>query len=166
MERKPDPALLTVWRTILWIVSAVCVLPWLGILLAALGAEKMAPIAVGLSLSLSLMFIGIAAFIDFYLRLFHKSIFYVFDEKRVMLRYGVWWRVQKAIPIEKITDVRTVQGPLERVYGIGQVLIFTPGTGAMHPEGRMYGLRDYDNVREEIAANILALRGVSHAKEV
>ncbi|MDQ7778375.1 MAG: PH domain-containing protein [Planctomycetota bacterium] len=165
MERKPSPALLTIWRLILWIVFAVCVLPLMGILLiATLASERIEPIVIGVFLTV--VFAGIAGFIHIYTGLFHKSIVYALDEKRISLRYGVWWRVQKAIPIEKVTDVRTIQGPLERMYGIGQVQIYTPSTGAMCPEGLMRGLTDYEGVRDTIAANILALRGVSHAKEV
>lgn len=91
------------------------------------------------------------AFLPAYLRRYVADYEAVLTDRRLSIRHGVWWKTQKSIPLEKITDVVVSQGPLERKYGLSRILIQTAGTG--HPglaEGTLLGIREALKIQELI----------------
>jgi putative membrane protein len=62
---------------------------------------------------------------------------YEVDEDSVNVRSGVLFHQEKVIPLEKITDIRLIQGPLMRIFGVYNVMIQTAGSGAQIPEATM-----------------------------
>jgi len=47
----------------------------------------------------------------------------------VWLRYGVFWRVRRSVPRVRIQHVDIQSGPLERLRGLSNLVIYTAGTG-------------------------------------
>lgn len=63
---------------------------------------------------------------------------------------GVYFLKRKAIPLDRVTDVVLVQGPLLRWCGIWALHIQTAGMGSGMPEAILYGLDRPEEVRAEL----------------
>ena len=58
---------------------------------------------------------------------------------------GVFFLFRKSIPLERITDVNLVQGPLLRRFGIWAMRIQTAGSSRC--EAILYGVREPEKIR-------------------
>ncbi len=69
----------------------------------------------------------------------------ILTRRDLVVRSGVWNRQEKSIPLEKITDVALLEGPLMRIYGVKGLRVETAGqvsagfglvnlVGIEHPE--------------------------------
>jgi membrane protein YdbS with pleckstrin-like domain len=63
---------------------------------------------------------------------------------------GVFFLFRKSIPLERITDVNLIQGPIQRYLGIWAMQIQTAGSAQC--EATLYGVREPEKVREQILA--------------
>jgi membrane protein YdbS with pleckstrin-like domain len=61
---------------------------------------------------------------------------------------GVYFLKRKAIPLDRVTDVVLVQGPLMRYLGLWAINIQTAGTGQQVAEAVLYGVDRPDEVRD------------------
>jgi len=87
--------------------------------------------------------------------LFFKTIKYTLKGDHIEINKGVWWQQNKTIPFSKITDVKTIQGPLQRYFTIGSLYLQTAGTGAQNTaEGRLIGLKRYKEKQQNILDSI------------
>lgn len=86
----------------------------------------------------SLLLVPIALVLVYvWLELVFKRLRYEVDEDSVNIRKGVLMHVEKVIPLEKITDIKLIQGPLMRFFGVYYVLLQTAGSSAQMPEAFM-----------------------------
>ena len=53
---------------------------------------------------------------------------YVLDADGIEIRSGVFWRSITNVPRSRVQHIDVSQGPLERSYGLGRLVIFTAGT--------------------------------------
>jgi uncharacterized protein len=53
---------------------------------------------------------------------------YTLDTDGIEIRSGVWWRAVTNVPRSRVQHIDVLQGPLERSYGLGRLVIFTAGT--------------------------------------
>ena len=65
---------------------------------------------------------------------------------------GVFIRREKSIPLDRITDVEMVQGPLMRCFGLCVLNIQTAGSARQMPEGVLHGLVGPGQTRDAIMA--------------
>lgn len=56
----------------------------------------------------------------------HQS--YRVDDEGIEIRAGVFWRAVKNVPRTRVQHTDVAQGPLERKYGLGKLIIYTAGT--------------------------------------
>jgi membrane protein YdbS with pleckstrin-like domain len=63
---------------------------------------------------------------------------------------GVFFLYHKSIPLERISDVALVQGPLLRFFGIWEIRVQTSGTAY---EAKFVGVCEPENVREQILSH-------------
>ena len=77
---------------------------------------------------------------------------YWLDGSSIKIKSGVFFRSEKSIPYEKVTDIVWFQGPLMRFYGIEGLRIQTAGSPA--PEGQMIAVRNAKEIRDKIMTNI------------
>ena len=56
----------------------------------------------------------------------HRS--YDVDENRIEIRSGVLWRSVQNVPRSRVQHTDVSQGPLERRFGLGRLVIYTAGT--------------------------------------
>jgi uncharacterized protein len=57
-----------------------------------------------------------------------RHISYVLDDDGIEISAGVWWRAVTNVPRSRVQHIDVLQGPLERSYGLGRLVIFTAGT--------------------------------------
>ncbi len=136
---------------ILWIVSALAV-PWLGVALL--------PVA---------LFIAIVpytiAYIAIHLRF--DTTWYVMTDRSLRLRRGVWSIHEITITFENVQNVKVRQGPLQRYFGIADVVVETAGGGGggagahgkqaattMSHHGIIEGIANAAEVRDRILARL------------
>jgi uncharacterized protein len=74
---------------------------------------------------------------------------YRVDEQGVEIRRGVYFRVVINVPRSRVQHIDVSQGPLERRYGLGTLVVYTAGTEHAKVElgglehGRALQIRDY-----------------------
>lgn len=56
----------------------------------------------------------------------HSS--YRVDDRTIEIRRGVYWRAVITVPRSRVQHTDVSQGPLERSYGLGTLVIYTAGT--------------------------------------
>ena len=73
---------------------------------------------------------------------------YRLEESTLRVDGGVFFLFRKSIPLERITDVALVQGPLLRCFDIWAMRIQT--AGSPQAEATLWGVREPEKVRELI----------------
>ena len=63
---------------------------------------------------------------------------YLVDDAGLEITRGVYWRTVTNIPKSRIQHTDVSQGPLERKYGLGTLVVYTAGT--QHSEVKLPGL--------------------------
>lgn len=74
---------------------------------------------------------------------------YLVDDQGIEIRRGVFWRVMINVPRSRVQHIDVSQGPIERRYGLGTLVIYTAGTDHSKVEleglehGRARRIRDF-----------------------
>jgi len=63
---------------------------------------------------------------------------YRVDEQGIEIRRGVYWRVVINVPRSRVQHIDVSQGPIDRRYGLGTLVIYTAGTD--HSKVELEGL--------------------------
>jgi membrane protein YdbS with pleckstrin-like domain len=101
--------------------------------------------------------------IALYLR--YDTTWYVLTSRSMRIRRGIWILRETTITYENIQNVAVTQGPLERFYGIANVVVKTAGGGGGHgPHGQddsssthvglLEGLTNAHEIRELILSRV------------
>jgi putative membrane protein len=89
----------------------------------------------------------------------------VLTEKDLKVKKGIFVRVEKTIPLEKITDLGMVQGPIMRHFGIHQLTVETAGqSGTGGPLVSLTGVNDVEDFREAVLQQRDQMRGIKPAR--
>lgn len=109
---------------LVWAINAVVV----GLLLGGLGLAVRAvtgigpdwwPAALGVG-------VGVVGTVIAYLR--YRVWGFAFEDDALYLERGVFTRVETTVPYVRVQHVDTRRGPLARVVGLGNVVVYTAGT--------------------------------------
>ncbi len=92
--------------------------------------------------------ISMLAFIPWHV----NSLEYWIEGTTLRINQGVVVRKCKSIPLDRVTDIELVQGPLMRACGIWSLRIQTAGSVQQSPEGTIWAARDAESVRDTIVA--------------
>lgn len=141
--------------TIAWLVLLV-LFPLMGIIIA--------PLAWAI-----IILPDIVAYIAIHLR--YDTTWYVLSDRSMRIRRGIWTIHETTITYENIQNVSVKQGPVQRYFGIADVLVETAGGGASTGrEGGTvvghFGLLEGISNAEEIRGLILAKWGASRSAGV
>ncbi|MDP2054383.1 MAG: PH domain-containing protein [Acidobacteriota bacterium] len=63
---------------------------------------------------------------------------YRVDDQGIEIRQGVYWRIVINVPRSRVQHIDVAQGPLDRRYGLGKLVIYTAGTD--HAKVELEGL--------------------------
>lgn len=61
-------------------------------------------------------------------RIEHRHMSYRIDEEGLEIRRGVFWRHQNTVPLGRVQHADVSQGPLQRMFGVGTLVVHTAGT--------------------------------------
>ena len=70
---------------------------------------------------------------------------YQVDDDGIWIKRGVWFRGETSIPITRIQHIDVTQGPIERAFGLGTLIIYTAGT--QHASESLDGLAHEEATR-------------------
>lgn len=160
--RKPSPAFLQYLKFQLWVsmvfmflVAAVSLVflilaldnPWAILLVVPTVIILVIPLVVG--------------YLTIHLR--YDTTWYVFSDRSMRLRRGVWVINEATITFANIQNVKVTQGPLERYFGIANVVVETAGGGgastasgtsnSMHT-GLIEGVAEAAQIRDAIMNHV------------
>jgi PH (Pleckstrin Homology) domain-containing protein len=74
----------------------------------------------------------LVAYLAIHLR--YDTTWYVMTERSLRIRRGIWIIHETTITFENVQNVTVNQGPIQRFFGIADVLVETAGGGSQHAE--------------------------------
>lgn len=110
----------------------------------------------------------VIAYIGIHLR--YDTTWYVFTDRSLRIRRGIWIIHETTISFENVQNVEVRQGPVQRYFGIADVVVQTAGGGASKSSGThgtstggarvalLQGLDDAEQVRDAILNRVKQLR--------
>lgn len=130
---RPAPGFLSYLKVGFWVLAVIFDVVIIGIWVLILGAN---PIAGAITAP---VFWGLAIIPDIFayvaLHVRFDTTWYVVTERAVRIRRGVWIITENTITFENVQNVSVRQGPLQRHFGIANVLVQTAGGGGSAAEG-------------------------------
>jgi membrane protein YdbS with pleckstrin-like domain len=159
---RPAEGYLRYLKFLFWLAlipgDVLPILAWITISLAApvLGAVLAAPFLALIVLP------DVVAYVGIHLR--YDTTWYVLTDRSLRIRRGILGIHETTISFENVQNVEVRQGPLQRWFGIADVLVSTAGGGGVvsHKHGQsqslgahvglLQGLDDADAVRNQILA--------------
>lgn len=130
---RPAEGYLKYLKLFFWIG---CVLFDLGLFVAWAILTYNYPIA-GAILAVPALFIMIVPDIFAYIAIHvqYDTTWYVLSERSMRIRRGIWILHETTITYDNIQNVSVRQGPVQRAFGISDVVVETAGGGSSGPEG-------------------------------
>lgn len=107
----------------------------------------------------------IVAYLALHLR--YDTTWYVLSERSVRIRRGLWVIEEKTFTFENVQNVEIRQGPLQRHFGVSNLVIQTAGGGSVATphgtvggahQGVIEGVDDAEQIRERIMSKVRAAR--------
>ncbi|MCH7603645.1 MAG: PH domain-containing protein [Planctomycetes bacterium] len=103
---------------------------------------------------------GIIAYLAIYLR--YDTTWYVMTDRSMRIRRGIWVIHETTITFENIQNVSVSQGPLQRYFGISDVVVETAGGGGdskqkglqVSNQGIIEGIANADEIRDRILSRM------------
>lgn len=124
--RQLDPNTIRVERTASWIFTSIVGVFLLIQLIASLFGRPW-QMAIGLAVA-----IGAGGFLAWlshrWPEISYRYRFYRVDPQGIEIRRGVIWRRAITVPKSRVQHTDVSQGPLQRQYGLGTLVIYTAGT--------------------------------------
>lgn len=151
VDRKLDPRVIPLQRLLGWIPTAILGSLSLVAITGVWAASEI--LALGLLL-MPLWLAGVVALAWQFQRwpaIAYRFASYRIDELGIEIRRGVYWRTITNVPRSRVQHTDVSQGPLERRYGLGTLVIYTAGTA--HSRVNLEGL-DHE-VARRIRAHLL-----------
>ena len=71
-------------------------------------------------------------------------------DRALIVRKGVFTKIEKTIPLEKITDVAMMQGPIMRAFGVKQLSVETAGSSSAGALVGVTGIIDPEEFRQAV----------------
>lgn len=141
------------WMLAGWIAVTVA-LPWLG---AILVLPALALVVLP----------GIAAYVALHLR--YDTTWYVVTSRSLRIRRGIWILQETTITFENVQNITVSQGPVERLFSIGNVVVETAGGGGSVKEahggsvvrghtGLIEGVGNAAEIRDMILSHVRSTR--------
>lgn len=70
--------------------------------------------------------------------------------RSLKFRKGIWFRQEKTVPLDKITDLGFVQGPLMRAFGVEALSVETAGQSGAGALVQLQGVKDARSFRDQV----------------
>jgi membrane protein YdbS with pleckstrin-like domain len=172
---RPAPGYLRYLKFLFWVAfipgDILPVLGWVAVFLA------LPPLGLLLIPVLVVVALGpdIVAYVGIHLR--YDTTWYVLTDRSLRIRRGILTIHETTISFENVQNVEVRQGPVQRYFGIADVVVQTAGGGAAHAKGQhgasmgahvgiLQGLDDADAVRNQILACVERTRAAGLGDDV
>ncbi len=107
------------------------------------------------------------------IRLRYDTTWYVLSERSMRLRRGVWNITEVTITFENVQNVKVKSGPMQRAFGISNVIVETAGSGggggehqpAITNKGLIEGVDNAHEIRDLIMSRVRASRSTGLGDE-
>jgi len=114
-------------------------------------------------------FLFVVGFVALWIPKYHSSISYISTQSEIVVERGVWWKHKSTVPYNRITNIDIVQGPISRRFGLGNVRVQTAGYhayggpygGGLVAEASIFGVKDFEEIRDFIMNMVRRLRPVA-----
>lgn len=152
----------------LWVPDIVILAAWIAI---TVNSAIAGAILAGPALFLAVV-PDVLAYIAIHLR--YDTTWYVLSDRSMRLRRGVMQVMETTITYENIQNVTVRQGPLQRYFGIADVVVQTAGGGGgdgkhggggLSHLGLIQGVADAHTIRDHVLARIKRSRGAGLGDE-
>jgi membrane protein YdbS with pleckstrin-like domain len=152
---RPAPAFLRYLKFFFWLLllpaDAIPLVSWVALLVAwPVVALALAPLLLAV-----LVLPDIVAYVALHLR--YDTTWYVLTDRSLRIRRGIWVIHETTISFENVQNVEVRQNPVQRYFGIADVVVQTAGGGSSHKKGEggasgahvalLQGLADAEAVR-------------------
>jgi membrane protein YdbS with pleckstrin-like domain len=129
IERRLDPRVIDLDRTVGWIVTAVVSF---GLFIAAVSTAFAAPWPIWAKAGIAIAWFALTGVLGWWLQvwpaIYYRHASYIVDANGIEIRQGVVWRAVTNVPRSRVQHTDVSQGPLERRFGVGTLVIHTAGT--------------------------------------
>lgn len=133
-----DPRVVTLWRLQGVGRGLMFWLPLLVGVLFVLGARTGVGAALVIVAAIVALVVGVAVTLPGYA---YARFRYGVRADDLIVERGVWFRRTTSIPLDRIQHVDTRQGPLERVFGLSRVVVYT--AAGLSADGSIPGLDEH-----------------------
>jgi membrane protein YdbS with pleckstrin-like domain len=124
--RQLDPNVIHVDRTASWIFTAVVSI---GLLVQLLVSVFGGPLRLAVSFGATVIALGLLGWWSHkWPVISYRHTFYRVDQQGIEIRRGVVWRRVVNVPRSRVQHTDVSQGPLQRTYALGTLVIYTAGT--------------------------------------
>ena len=97
-----------------------------------------------------------------YLSYYYKSMIYQLKENEMIVRRGVFHKIEKNVPFRAVTNLAVFRSLFDRMFGIGTIRLHTAGySGTPLPEENIEGLVNYQEVYDKLIAKIRPLQAMT-----
>ena len=162
VARKPSPGFVRYLKFQFWVTTLILLVSLLvGSLIVVVAAENPWLLIGSILLLAVLAFFAAVNYLSIYLRF--DTTWYVFSDRSMRLRRGIWLIRESTITFENIQNVKVTQGPLQRFFGIANVVVETAGGGGnqAHPHGSsgthsglIEGVAEASDIRDSIMSQV------------
>jgi len=155
---NPAPGYLRYCKFWFWVVLLLVDMVILFVWLVILSESKLAGLVL-LPLALALAVIPVLlAFVAIHLR--YENTWYVMNERSLRIRRGVWTISEMTLTFENVQNVRVSSGPVQRYFGIANVVMETAAAGnaSVANAGVIEGIDNPRELRDRIMTRVRASR--------
>lgn len=139
IPRKLDPRVIPFDRLVGWITTLVLATVLLmGLFVSWVSGGLTGWPAIVAGPGWSVLVAGLAWHAYRWPELSYERTSYVLDEQGIEIRTGVFWRRIISVPRSRVQHIDVTQGPMQRSYELGTLVIFTAGT--VHSSVSLAGL--------------------------
>lgn len=151
-ERKLDRSWITLRRISRWIGVAVLAMIWavVAVVLAFAGLPAAGYLAVVGAFGALVLLQAVLA--HFWPAKAWRHASYRVTGRGIEIRRGVWWRQAVNVPRSRVQHTDVSQGPLERSFGLGTLVLYTAGTDHSRVELPGLAYDDASAIRGRLAA--------------
>lgn len=125
---RPSEGFLRYLKFWFWLGLLVVDLVLFIVLIVIYVASPLAGVLATLPMLALIVLPDIVAYVAVHLR--YDTTWYVMTRRSLRIRRGIWSIQEVTITFENVQNVKVQQGPLERYYGIANVIIETAGAGS------------------------------------
>lgn len=173
MQRRPDAGWLSYRKVVFWVVALIidAVIVFFWVLIAVNASAWWVPVVLLPFFLFALIVPDVLAYVAMHVR--YDTTWYVISPRSVRIRRGVWVLSEVTVTFENIQDVQVKQGPLQRHFGIADLVVQVAGGGAVGTHGQgigshmavIEGVSDAHALRDLILSRVRASRSAGLGDE-